>query len=166
MKKISHFILPLPRNFLHNSLNIATIPLCFCLVSCLPVSATESNIETVQMDSFREYDWGTSFDDIKQKEISSDMLEYQDYRINDVGIVDGLTNLCIFNGYVNAYDVTWNTQKSMANQNIILVSETLGILYFPYEESIVDLFWKGLKEFHEIDINKELKKAGDGYVEY
>ena len=95
-KNITFYFTP-PRKFLHNSLNIAKISLCFCLVGCSSVSA-EPAAEISQIDSFRGYDWGTTFDDIKSKEITSDMLEYRDYRIDEVGSVDGLTDLCIYNG--------------------------------------------------------------------
>ena len=52
------------------------------------------------------------------------------------------------------------------SQNVILVSEMLGLLYFKNDESIIDLFSESLEKFHEIDIDRELQKAGDGYVGY
>ena len=211
-KNITFYFTP-PRKFLHNSLNIAKISLCFCLVGCSSVSA-EPAAEISQIDSFRGYDWGTTFDDIKGKEITSDMLEYRDYRIDEVGSVDGLTDLCIYNGSVDTYDTNVeylflndklvsggydmdiddsnyedicdgiskkygdpDIEKSSTgwgdcsmwiddSQNVILVSEMLGLLYFQNDESIIDLFSESLEKFHEIDIDRELQKAGDGYVGY
>ena len=52
------------------------------------------------------------------------------------------------------------------SQNVILVSEMLGLLYFQNDKSIIDLFSESLEKFHEIDIDRELQKAGDGYVGY
>ncbi len=213
MKKISHFILLPLWKFLHNSLNIAKISLCFCLVGCSSVSA-EPATGISQIDSFRGYEWGTAFDDIKSQEITSGMLEYRDYRIDEVGSVDGLTDLCMYNGSVDTYDTNveylFQNDKLVSggydmeiddsnyddicngisekygdpditkpstgwgncsmwiddNQNVILVSEALGLLYFQNDESTIELFSESLEKFHEIDIDKELQKVGDGYVGY
>ena len=52
------------------------------------------------------------------------------------------------------------------SQNVILVSEMLGLLYFQNDESIIDLFSESLEKLQEFDIDRELQKAGDGYVGY
>ena len=57
-------------------------------------------------------------DDIKSKEITSDMLEYRDYRIDEVGSVDGLTDLCICNGSVDTYDT---------NVEYLFLNDKLGV---------------------------------------
>lgn len=213
MRKIFYPILP-PGQFLHNFLNVAKISLCICLVGCSPVSAAKLDAEASQIDSFRGYEWGTSFDDVKEKEITDGMLEYRDYRIDEVGSIDGLKDLQMYNGYVDSYDATVeylflddelvgggydldiddsnyadicsgvsdkygdpSVQKPSTgwgecsmwiddSQNVIVVSEMLGLLYFQNNDTLTDLFSESLEKFHEIDIKNELKKVGDGYVGY
>lgn len=213
MKKTLYFILPPPKRFLHNALNIAKISLCFCLVGCSATSA-DPVVEASQIDSFRDYNWGTTFDDIKSNEITSDMLEYRDYRIDEISSMDGLVDLCMYNESVDTYDtnveylflndklvsggydmdiddsnyddicngisekygdpdivkssIGWGGCSMWMddNQNVILVSEALGLLYFQNDDSIINLFSENLEKFHEINIENELKKAGDGYVGY
>lgn len=58
----------------------------------------ESEISETTFD-FRGYKWGTSIDEIKQNEISPDMVENVDY-----GFSDNL--LLIFNGKVSSYNAT------------------------------------------------------------
>lgn len=214
MRKIFYPILPHPGQFLHNFLNVAKISLCICLVGCSPVSAAKLDAEASQIDSFRGYEWGTSFDDVKEKEITDGMLEYRDYRIDEVGSIDGLKDLQMYNGYVDSYDATVeylflddelvgggydldiddsnyadicsgvsdkygdpSVQKPSTgwgecsmwiddSQNVIVVSEMLGLLYFQNNDTLTDLFSESLEKFHEIDIKNELKKVGDGYVGY
>lgn len=214
MRKIFYPILPPPGQFLHNFLNVAKISLCICLVGCSPVSAAKLDAEASQIDSFRGYEWGTSFDDVKEKEITDGMLEYRDYRIDEVGSIGGLKDLQMYNGYVDSYDATVeylflddelvgggydldiddsnyadicsgvsdkygdpSVQKPSTgwgecsmwiddSQNVIVVSEMLGLLYFQNNDTLTDLFSESLEKFHEIDIKNELKKVGDGYVGY
>lgn len=199
---------------MHNFLNVAKISLCICLVGCSPVSAAKLDAEASQIDSFRGYEWGTSFDDVKEKEITDGMLEYRDYRIDEVGSIGGLKDLQMYNGYVDSYDATVeylflddelvgggydldiddsnyadicsgvsdkygdpSVQKPSTgwgecsmwiddSQNVIVVSEMLGLLYFQNNDTLTDLFSESLEKFHEIDIKNELKKVGDGYVGY
>ena len=142
------------------------------------------------------------------------MLEYRDYRIDEISSMDGLVDLCMYNESVDTYDtnveylflndklvsggydmdiddsnyddicngisekygdpdivkssIGWGGCSMWMddNQNVILVSEALGLLYFQNDDSIINLFSENLEKFHEINIENELKKAGDGYVGY
>lgn len=61
---------------------------------------TESSTESVTSAfTFRGYDWGTSLDEIKQKEVTSDMVENVDY-----GLLDN--KLFILNREVSSYDAS------------------------------------------------------------
>lgn len=148
MRRIFYPILPPPGQFLHNSLNVAKIPLCICLVGCSPVSAAKSDTETSQIDSFDGYD--LDIDDSNYTDICSGVSDkYGDPSIQKPSTGWGECSMWIDD-----------------SQNVIVVSETLGLLYFQNNDTLTDLFSESLEKFHEIDIENELKKAGDGYVGY
>lgn len=57
--------------------------------------------DTPKIDSFRDYAWGTSYEEIKSAEITDDMKELLDYQEQDV---DGMIGLTIKNGDVAGHD--------------------------------------------------------------
>ena len=46
------------------------------------------------------------------------------------------------------------------SQNVILVSEMLGILYFQNDESIIDLFSESLEKFTKLILIENCRKPG------
>ena len=67
-------------------------------------SCTAMAEETVLIDGFRDYKWGTSSDIIKDAEITADMQENRDY-VNEPGINDSEIDVfSILDGSVAGYD--------------------------------------------------------------
>lgn len=204
-----------PRGKIHILHKTMILTLCLSLTGCRTVVASDEKAETAvefsQISSFREYEWGTSIDTIKEKEIAPDMKEILDYSIESES---DLVCLTIEDGHVDKYDakigyvfssdslvagaydldVNEENYEDICNGisekygepaiqkdstgwgdcsiwidddgNFISVSGILGIMYVQSGNPFVDMQAESFDRFHEIDLLKELGKAGDGYVGY
>lgn len=132
MKKCNFSFTP-PRSRKFNLRLIAKIALCVCLAGCGPVSAEtkadESEPQISEINSFREYDWGTTLDDVKEQEIKSDMLEYRDYRLDEI---DDISDLCLYNGSIDTYDA--NVEYMFLNGELVAGGYDLDIDDSNYED--------------------------------
>lgn len=79
--------------------SVLAVALTACGASASSDNASEDS--SPKIDSFRDYEWGTSFEDVRGVEVTSDMKELLDYQEQDV---DGMTGLTIKNGNVAGYE--------------------------------------------------------------
>lgn len=120
-----------------------------------PDTNSETEVSTESATSaftFRGYAWGTSLDEIKQKEITSDMVEDVDY-----GVSDG--SLIIVDGQVSSYDANIcfeldEENKLKGGQYIITEKHSDYTGYYNDFENLADLYSKKYGEPQKYDLWK------------
>lgn len=116
-------------------------------------SETEVSTESATSAfTFRGYDWGTSLDDIKQNEITSDMVEDIDYGISD-------NMLFILNSKVSSYDATIvfefdNNNKLISGGYSLSEKHTDDSGYYNDFVDLTELYAKKYGEPQENDVWK------------
>ena len=123
--------------------------LCFSLTACSTSDAGQTSEEesSPQISAFNDYDWGTSYEDIKSAEISTDMKELLDYRETDG--VDGMFSLSLFEQSAAGYPAT--IEYIFSNDELVAGGYDIGI----DEEIYADIKKKLTLEYGDPDVEKD-----------